>query len=64
MTVGEFKAYIEGMDIDCQPTEEEWARLMVKVHELFKPSDVSVPVKFEMPAELGLPPYSPPYTVT
>lgn len=42
MTINEFKAFLEGMDIHGCPTEYEWKRIKEKIDELeaFKtPSD-------------------------
>lgn len=36
MTIGEFKAFIEGMGIKRVPTEEQWKRIKEKV-EILEP---------------------------
>ena len=34
MTVAEFKAFLEGMDVKDWPTKDQWARIVKKVDEL------------------------------
>jgi hypothetical protein len=40
MTVNEFKAFLEGMDVQEQPTPEQWKRLMGKVEQLVSSGNV------------------------
>lgn len=34
MTIKEFRAFLEGMDIKDQPTKEEWDRIKDKIDKL------------------------------
>lgn len=77
MTIGEFKAFIEGMDVQGAPTPEQWARIVEKLAAIptFKeyPFDPNAPhcvpagpyTPIIGPTWLGDPPsYGPPWTVT
>tara|TARA_R110000744_G_scaffold89898_2_gene174722 strand:- start:1875 stop:2066 length:192 start_codon:yes stop_codon:yes gene_type:complete len=43
MTLGEFKAFIEGMDVVDTPTPEEWERIQAKLHKI----EPDVPLKYK-----------------
>lgn len=34
MTIGEFKAFLEGMDVKGTPTPDQWARIKEKIEAL------------------------------
>ena len=34
MTIGEFRAFLEGMDVGDAPTPEQWARIREKLGEI------------------------------
>lgn len=34
MTIGEFKAFLEGMEIEGAPTPRQWARIVEKIEAL------------------------------
>lgn len=51
MTLGEFKAFIEGMDLQGPPTEEQWVRIQDKLMKLEQ-----TPLNF---SPTYLPPYNP-----
>lgn len=57
MTIGEFKAFVEGMDVSGKPTEKQWTRILEKVAELETLSLPSSPTRFDMPTTI--PPYIP-----
>ena len=66
MTLGEFKAFIEGMDVpegDC-PTVQQWARIKEKLDSVGPQIEYRAPSLDTTPVTLGNPPAVPPYTVT
>lgn len=51
MTIDEFKAFLEGMDVQGQPTPEQWARIKEKIDAL-----EAIRVEpFKYPDTLGMP---------
>ena len=34
MTINEFQAFLDGMDLTAAPTEEQWARIKEKIADL------------------------------
>jgi len=54
MTIGEFKAFIDGMGLSSAPSDDQWSRIVAKVDELQVTK--AIPADFKMPIELGMPP--------
>lgn len=53
MTISEFKAFLEGMDVQECPTPEQWARIRDKIDGL---EVVSIPAPVVFPTTLRNPP--------
>ncbi len=64
MTITEFRAFLEGMDIKGTPTSEQWIRISEKIALLQDTPIISIPTVFSTPIDVPFPQEVKPYCDT
>ena len=52
MTIGEFKAFIDGMGLSAAPSDDQWGRIVEKLDGIKSPAPLA---DIKLPIELGMP---------